>query len=65
VGGLAIPTTHTRIGNDVIQDREQSSVEMGRRKFKGQPDLPLNEKPFINNGKHHRKTKAKINPEKL
>jgi hypothetical protein len=44
VGGLAILTAYKRNEKGGIQDRQKGSVEMGRRKFKEQPDLPLNEK---------------------
>jgi hypothetical protein len=32
--------------------------------LKGQPDLPLEEKAFMNDGKHNGKTKAKMTAEK-
>jgi hypothetical protein len=37
---------------------------MGPRKFNGQPDFPLDKKTSINDGKHDRKNKAKINTDK-
>jgi hypothetical protein len=55
---------HKRNEKGVTQDYQKSSVEMGRRKFKGQPYLPLHEKISVNDGKHDGKTKAKTTTEK-
>jgi hypothetical protein len=63
VGGLAIPTAHKRNAKGVTQYCQTNSVEMDRRKLKGQPDLPLEEKASMNDGKHNGKTKAKKNAE--
>jgi hypothetical protein len=37
---------------------------MGQRKFKGQSEVPLDEKTSMNDGKHDGKTKAQIKAEK-
>jgi hypothetical protein len=64
VGELAIPTAHNKNEKGGTHDCQENSVGMRPRKFEKQPDLPSKEKPFINGRKHHRKTKAKRNPEK-
>jgi hypothetical protein len=64
VGGLAIPTADKRNEKGKTHGRQKRSVEMVRRKFNGEPDLPFDEKTSMNEGKHDRKTKAKINAEK-
>jgi hypothetical protein len=64
MAALAIPTAHTRNERGGTQDHQESSVEKGLRKLKGQADLPEDEKASRNDGKHQGKSKSKINPEK-
>jgi hypothetical protein len=61
---VTIPTAHKRNEKGGTQNRQQSPGEMQWRKFKGQPELPLDEKTSMNDGKHHRNTKAIMNLEK-